>query len=69
MFSKFELQKSIFLLASVRSIRSVKSLKQHNRIFFSHGDSLNRGDSSSFYVIDCDSIVLTAFVVPCVPPN
>ena len=30
---------------------------------------MNRGDSSSLYVVDCDSIVLTAFVVPCLPPN
>ena len=26
-------------------------------------------DSSCFYVVDCDSIVSTAFVVPCLPPN
>ena len=26
------------------------------------------GDSSCFYVVDCDSIVLTAFVVPSLPP-
>ena len=31
------------LLASVRSLRSMKSLKQHDRIFFSHGDFMNRG--------------------------
>ena len=30
------------LLASVRSLCSMKSLKQHDRIFFSHGDFLNR---------------------------
>ena len=30
------------LLASVRSLRSMKSLKQHDRIFFSRGDFLNR---------------------------
>ena len=30
------------LLASVRSLRSMKSLKQHDRIFFSCGDFLNR---------------------------
>ena len=47
-----------------------KSLKQHDCIFFSCGDFLNRGDSSSLYVVDCDSIVLsTAFVVPCLPPS
>ena len=60
--------KSTDLLASVRSLQSTKSLKQHDRIFFSHGDFLNRGDSSCFYVVDCDSIVSTAFVVPCLPP-
>ena len=47
----------------------MKSLKQHDRIFFSRGDFLNRGDSSCFYVVDCDSIVSTAFVVPCLPPH
>ena len=31
------------LLASVRSLRSTKSLKQHDHIFFSRGDFLNRG--------------------------
>ena len=31
------------LLASVRSLCSMKSLKQHDRIFFSCGDFLNRG--------------------------
>ena len=30
------------LLASVRSLCSMKSLKQHDCIFFSHGDFLNR---------------------------
>ena len=29
-------------LASVRSLRSMKSLRQHDRIFFSRGDFLNR---------------------------
>ena len=57
------------LLASVRSLQSKKSLKQHDHIFFSHGDFMNRGDSSSLYVVDCDSIVSTAFVVPCLPPS
>ena len=47
----------------------MKSLKQHDHIFFSCGDFLNRGNSSCLYVVDCDSIVLTAFVVPCLPPN
>ena len=32
------------LLASVRSLHSMKSLKQHDCIFFSHGDFMNRGD-------------------------
>ena len=57
------------LLASVRSLRSRKSLKQHDCIFFSRGDFQNRGDSSCFYVVDCDSIVSSAFVVPCLPPS
>ena len=58
------------LLASVRSLCSMKSLKQHDRIFFSRGDFMNRGDSSCLYVVDCDSIVSTAaFVVPCLPPH
>ena len=57
------------LLASVRSLHSMKSLKQHDCIFFSHGDFLNRGNSSCLYVVDCDSIVSTAFVVPCLPPS
>ena len=30
------------LLASVRSLQSRKSLKQHDRILFSHGDFMNR---------------------------
>ena len=30
------------LLASVRSLRSMKSLKQHDRIIFSRGDFMNR---------------------------
>ena len=30
------------LLASVRSLRSMKSLKQHDRIFFSRGDYMNK---------------------------
>ena len=34
--------KSTDLLASVRSLCSRKSLKQHDCIFFSHGDFLNR---------------------------
>ena len=34
--------KSTDLLASVRSLRSMKSLTQHDRVFFSHGDFLNR---------------------------
>ena len=57
------------LLASVRSLCSTKSLKQLDCIFFSCGDFMNRGDSSCLYVVDCDSIVLTAFVVPCLPPS
>ena len=31
------------LLASVRSLHSTKNLKQHDHIFFSCGDFLNRG--------------------------
>ena len=59
---------STVLLASVCSLQSTKAMSRHDRMFFASGDNLVDGPSS-FCVVDFDSILSTAFVVPAIPPG
>jgi hypothetical protein len=56
------------IIAAIRSLRSMKELPKHNRMFFGRGDYMSTGDSCC-YVVDIESILSTAFVVPCIPPD
>ena len=56
------------IIAAIRSLHSMTELPRHNRMFFGRGDYMSTGDSSC-YVVDMESILSTAFVVPCIPPD
>ena len=56
------------IIAAIRSLRSMTELPRHNRMFFGRGDYMSTGDSCC-YVVDIESILSTAFVVPCIPPD
>ena len=56
------------IIAAIRSLHSMTELPRHNRMFFGRGDYMSTGDSCC-YVVDMESILSTAFVVPCIPPD
>jgi hypothetical protein len=56
------------IIAAIRSLQSMKELPKHKRMFFGRGDYMTTGHSCC-YVVDIESILSTAFVVPCIPPD
>ena len=52
------------LLGTVRSLQSYKTMKPHDRMFFARGDELACDTASSLSVVDFESILSIAFVVP-----
>jgi hypothetical protein len=57
------------LLATVRSLQSYETMKPHDRMFFARGDELACDTASSLSVVDFESILSTAFVVPAHAPG
>ena len=57
------------LLATVHSLQSYETMKPHDRMFFARGDELACDTASSLSVVDFESILSTAFVVPAHPPG
>jgi hypothetical protein len=55
------------IIASIRSLQSMSELPKHSRLFFGRTDYMSNGDSCC-YVVDIESILSTAFVVPCIVP-
>ena len=55
-------------LVLVELMSSQYSLQKYSHLEF-QGDTIDSTKTHCFYVVDCDSIASTAFVVPCVPPS